>query len=640
MLRNPLANPQPRSELYQALVACRRGFVGVALFSGVINVLMLTGALFMMEVYDRVLPSRSVPTLVGLALIVAVLFAAQGLLEMIRGRLLSRIGAALDEKMGARVFGLIARMPLRLGPRSDAQQPLRDLDSIRSFLASSGPAALFDLPWLPLYMLVMFALHWLLGVVALIGAVALVAVTLATEQLAREPTKASHGHASRRQALAEASRRNAEVVAAMGMGGRLGAAWQGANTKYLEHQLHSSDIIGGFGALSKTLRFALQSGILALGAWLVIHGEATGGVIIGSSVLFGRALAPVDGVIANARNFASARQSWARLGQLLQAMPAAELPLPLPPPRAQLTLKNIALLAPGGQVPLVHDVSFLAKAGQAIGVIGPSGSGKSCLSRAVVGAWQPARGTVQLDGASLNQWSPEALGRHIGYLPQDVELFAGSIAENIARFEANAAPASIIAAAKSAGVHDLIVSFPEGYQTQVGEHGAALSAGQRQRIALARALYGDPFLVVLDEPNSNLDKDGEQALLEAILGVKRRGGIVIVVAHRPNVLAAVDFVLPMQQGRAMPLMPASEVQSLFRQGGAAAPAVAPGTPTRAPLAPGQATGPAGPALPKAPVAGSVLKLSSDMLPKAKPAAESPQTEPTSPELRPVKTERR
>jgi PrtD family type I secretion system ABC transporter len=352
----------------------------------------------------------------------------------------------------------------------------------------------------------------------------------------------------------------------MGMGHRLGAEWQAANVEYLGRHQRASDVAGSFGALSKTLRFMLQSGMLGLGAWLVLQGQATGGIIIAGSILLGRALAPVDGVIANSKNFVNARQSWARLSKLLGALPVPDEPLSLHPPRARLTVSGLVLVPPGGQAPLVHDVSFEVGAGQAVGVIGPSGSGKSCLSRAIVGAWQPVKGKVQLDGASLNQWSPEAIGRHIGYLPQDVELFAGTIARNIARFEPNADPNAIIAAAQAAGVHNLITSFPDGYDTQIGEQGAALSAGQRQRVALARALYRDPFLIVLDEPNSNLDAAGEQALLEAIEGVKARGGIVVVVAHRPDVLAAVDHIIAMQNGRALSPLSTQQIFANLMQG--------------------------------------------------------------------------
>ena len=585
----PLATHAPSAtasapDLRAALKPCRSALIGVGLFSGLINLLMLTGAIFMMEIYDRVLPSRSIPTLVGLAIIAAVLYSAQGVLEFIRGRILSRVGTALDEALSSRIFQMSLRLPLMQGPKAEGHQPLRDLDSIRSFLASSGPGALLDLPWLPLYLVVIFAFHPILGVTALVGALLLVSLTLLTEWRTRTPTKEATALGNKRAALADAGRRNAEVVAAMGMGPRLAAEWQAANGAYLARQQTASDVAGGFGSISRTLRFMLQSAMLGIGAWLVIQGQATAGIIIAGSILFGRAMAPVDGCIANAKNFVNARQSWGRLSRLLQAVPADVAPMALPPPVERLTVANVTLIPPGGQTALVHDVSFTMAAGSAVGVIGPSGSGKSCLTRALVGAWQPVRGKVQLDGASLEQWSPEALGRHIGYLPQDVDLFAGTIAHNIARFEADAAPEAIIAAAKAAGVHDLIVSFPKGYDTEIGEHGAALSAGQRQRIALARALYRDPFLVVLDEPNSNLDTDGEQALQGAIESVKARGGIVVVVAHRPDVLAAVDQIIRMKDGRARP--PVARADTLTPREGKPAELQADGAPRLRPAGAG------------------------------------------------------
>lgn len=548
-----------RPELRTAVASCRSALIGVALFSGLINLLMLTGAIFMMEIYDRVLPSRSIPTLVGLAIIAAVLYSVQGVLEFIRSRILARVGTALDETLSDRIFQMSLRLPLLQGPKAESHQPLRDLDSIRSFLASGGPGSLLDLPWLPLYLLVIFAFHPTLGMTALIGALLLVTLTLIAEWRTRSPTREATALGNKRAALADAGRRNAEVIAAMGMGPRLAATWQSANSDYLARQQSASDIGGGFGSLSRTLRFMLQSAMLGVGAWLVIQGQATAGIIIAGSILFGRAMAPVDGCIANAKNFVNARQSWARLSHLLTLVPTRDAPLALPPPSERLTVANVTLIPPGGHTALVHDVSFTIGAGSAVGIIGPSGSGKSCLTRALVGAWRPVRGKVQLDGASLDQWSPERLGRHVGYLPQDVDLFAGTIAHNIARFEPDAEPAAIIAAAKAAGVHDLIVSLPNGYETEIGEHGAALSAGQRQRVALARALYRDPFLVVLDEPNSNLDADGEKALLAAIEGVKARGGVVVVVAHRPDVLAAVDRIVTMKDGRARPPVPRTDM---------------------------------------------------------------------------------
>ena len=537
------------SELRDALRGCRSAFIGVGLMSCVVNLLYLTGSIFMLEVYDRVLPSRSVPTLIGLIIIAAGLYVAQGALDMIRSRILGRIETALDESLNARVFDTVVRLPLAVGGRNEGLQPLRDLDNIRSFLGSQGPGAFFDLPWLPLYLAICFAFHVLLGVTALVGAVILVTLTLVTEFLTRTPAKEAMGLAARRNDLATASRRNAEVLVAMGMAGRMMQRWSETNDRYLAGNQRASDVAGGLGAIAKVLRMMLQSAVLAVGAYLVIHQEATAGIIIAGSILSARALAPVDLAIAHWKSFVAARQSWHRLSQLLHTMPARPTPTLLQPPVSKLSVESISIVAPGDQKLIVQDVTFALSAGNGLGIIGPSASGKSSLVRALVGVWRPVRGHVRLDGAALDQWSSDELGRHIGYLPQDVELFAGTVTQNISRFDPHASADAVIAAAKEAGVHDMIIKMREGYDTQVGEQGAALSAGQAQRVALARALYGKPFLIVLDEPNSNLDTEGDEALSRAVRSARARGAIVIVVAHRPIGIEAVDQVLVMKDGR-------------------------------------------------------------------------------------------
>lgn len=550
---------QPRSELSAALAACRGAFVGTALISGMSNILMLSGAMFMLEVYDRVLPSRSVPTLVGLTILVAGLFAALGLLDAIRGRILARIGGSLDETLSGRVYDTMVRLPLRAGNHGDGNQPLRDLDAIRSYLSSLGPVALFDLPWIPLYLAVCFMFHPLIGLTALVGALVLIALTVLTEVLTKEPAKAAQEAAMARNGLAEASRRNAEALSAMGMFGRMGARWGRANLAYISSQQRTSDVGGSLSAISKVLRMMLQSGVLAVGAYLVIQQQASAGIIIAGSILSARALAPVDLAIAHWRGFVGARQSWQRLSKLLAAMPAQTAPMTLHAPSQRLVVETVSAVSPGGSKILLHDIGFKLEAGQGLGIIGPSGSGKSSLARLLVGVWQPVRGKVRLDGAGLDQWSPEVLGRHIGYLPQDVELLAGTVAENISRFEPEPDFDAVIAAAKAVDVHELIVSLPQGYDTPVGENGTLLSAGQAQRVALARAVYRNPFLVVLDEPNSHLDSDGDAALTRAILGVRERKGIVVVVAHRPSAIAGVDTILVMKDGRAQAFGPKDEV---------------------------------------------------------------------------------
>lgn len=555
----PRSTATPRSELAAALAACRGAFIAVALFSGMSNVLMLTGAIFMLEIYDRVLPSRSVPTLVVLFALAAGLFAALGVLELIRGRILVRVSESLDEALSARVYDAVVRVALVAGDRGEGVQPLRDLDNIRAFLSGLGLVAFFDLPWLPIYLAICFLFHPYIGWAALAGAVVLFCLTLLTELLTRAPTRRAGEVVKTRNALAEASRRNVEALVAMGMQGRLAARWREANQSYAESARRASDAGSGLGAISKVLRMTLQSGVLAVGAWLVIHQEATAGIIIAGSILSARALAPVDLAIAHWKGFVAARQSWQRLTKLLALVPVGREPMPLEAPAKSLTIENASAAPPGTPRLVVQDVTFTLRAGNGLGIIGPTASGKSSLVRMIVGVWPPVRGVVRLDGAALSQWSPELLGTHIGYLPQNVELFAGSIAENIARFESSPAPEAIIAAAKAAGVHDLIVNLAKGYETEIGERGGALSAGQAQRIALARALYRDPFLVVLDEPNSSLDAEGDEALTQAILGVRARGGIVVVVAHRPSAIAGVDLLLVMNRGRVQQIGPKEEI---------------------------------------------------------------------------------
>ena len=548
-----------RNEIAAALGQCRSAFIGVALMSGLVNVLYLTGSFFMLEVYDRVIPSRSVPTLIGLSALALVLYAFQGVLETIRARILARIGAALDESLSGRVFDLVVRAPLKGTSQGDGLLPLRDLDQIRAFLAGTGPSAFFDLPWMPVYLAICFLFHPLIGVAALLGLAVLGALTFLTDTASKGPTQAATGHGMRRNGLAEAGRRNAEVLTAMGMQQRLAARWALANHDYRAAHQTVSDVGGGYGAGSKVFRMALQSGVLALGAWLVIHNEATAGVIIASSILVSRALAPAEMTIANWKGFVAARQSWHRLSGLLARMPPEAQPHALPAPRDSITVEGASIAPPGTPRLVVQDVSFGLKAGQGLGIIGPSASGKSSLVRALVGVWSPVRGKVRFDGAALDQWSSTDLGAHIGFLPQEVELFAGTVAENIARFEPGAPSEAVIAAARAAGVHELILRLPEGYDTRIGEGGSGLSAGQRQRIGLARALYRDPFLVVLDEPNANLDSEGENALTEAIAGVRRRGGVCVVVAHRPSALAALDLILMMADGRAQAFGPKDEI---------------------------------------------------------------------------------
>lgn len=527
--------------------------------SGVVNVLALTGSFFMLQVYDRVIPGRSVPTLVGLVVFAGTLFVFQGALELIRSRLLVRIGMALDARLSGQVYAALMRLPLRTKLAGDGLQSLRDLDQVRSFMSSAGPTALFDLPWMPLYLAICFLFHFWIGMTALAGVVILFSLTLLAEIRTRAPARKANSQAAARNTLAEATRRNVEVLQAMGFGSRIAERWSGINADYLDTNATASDLAGTLGTISKILRMMLQSGILAIGAYLVIHQEATGGIMIASSIMMSRALAPIELAIAHWRGFVTARQAWARLTQLLVLLPETAISVSLPAPRSALSVESISATPPGERRMVVQDATFALEKGVGLGIVGPSASGKSSLVRAIAGIWLPVRGTVRLDGATLDQWSPEELGNHVGYLPQDVQLFDGTIAENISRFEPQAPSDKILAAARAAGVHDLVIHLPEGYETRIGEAGSALSAGQKQRVALARALYGDPFLVILDEPNSNLDAEGEAALTEAIQGVRARGGIAIVVAHRPSALASLDQVLVMANGRIQAFGPKNEI---------------------------------------------------------------------------------
>jgi len=556
-----LASPlqAPRSELLGAFRGCRLPLIGCALFSCLINLLALTSSLYMLQVYDRVIPAHSVPTLIGISVIMLLLFAVYGLLDVLRTKIMSRIGVAIDRQLRERVFRIVLLLPIRTANRGDGMQAVRDLDQIRGFLSGAGPTALFDLPWMPFYITLVFLLHPWLGILALAGAVTLFSLTLLTEFKGRGPARSAAASGVARQQLGEAGRRNAEVIRALGMSSRFNQRWAVINERHLAEQLVAADTVALYGNISKVLRLLLQSAVLGLGAYLTIIGQASGGVMIASSILVSRSLAPIEIAIANWRGFLAARQSAERLTKLLATQPARLDSMPLPQPRERLNVDGLWVAAPGQQRVILQNITFALKRGDGLGVIGPSASGKSTLARALVGVWVAQRGTIRLDGAALDQWSPDLLGPHIGYLPQDIELFDGTVAQNIARFDPQAGSEAIIAAANDADVHDMILRLPNGYETTIGEAGAALSAGQRQRVALARALYGAPFLLVLDEPNSNLDADGDAALTRAISSVRERGGIVIVIAHRPSALAGLDQVMVLGAGQVQAFGPRDEV---------------------------------------------------------------------------------
>jgi PrtD family type I secretion system ABC transporter len=460
-----------------------------------------------------------------------------------------RVGSRLDKKLAPLAHKVAIDMPRFGFSTSEALERSRDVDTVRGFLGSQGPMALFDLPWMPLYLVFVYLLHPYLGALVIGGACLLTLIAIATELVMRKISHESQKTVMVRNAIADSNTRNAEVLRAMGFASRAVDRFTEANQKHIEYQTQANDISGTLGAVARILRMIMQSATLGLGAYLVIEGQMSGGAIIAASITSSRALAPVDMAIANWKNMVQARNAWARLQETMIALDKEVTPMSLPEARETFKIEKLTVAAPSSGRVLLSEVSFDLKAGQALGIIGPSGGGKTTLVRAMTGIWPALRGNVRIDEAELSQWPEEALCNIIGYLPQDVALLDGSIGQNIARLDPEADSETIIEAAKLAGIHEMIVRLPEGYQTEVGPQGTALSAGQRQRIGLARALYGNPFVVVMDEPNSNLDSDGELALTQAIKSVRARGGIAIVVAHRPSALAAADVVAVIQQGK-------------------------------------------------------------------------------------------
>ena len=549
-----------KSELGSALMKLRSGLVGIVLLSACLNILTLAGSIYLMMVYDRVLPAQSLPTLFALFLMMGVAYVFYGAFDVMRAQMLADVAAALDRRLASRVQAIEMRIAMERPDTKDRVSPTRDLDQLRSFIASAGPPALIDLPWIFFFLLILTLVHYWLGLVTLVGAIVLAILTMVAERVSKKHVAAVTDASARRRNVSDRQWRHAEVIHSLGMRRRIMAQWERVHLQFLNEQSRLTDTTSTLSGLSKVLRMFLQSAVLTVGAMLVIDGKATAGIIFASSILSARALAPVDQAIANWRGFVAARQGWARLNNLFQQVPdTVSARTELPPPAKSVAIDKLSLAPPGSNRQTVTDVSFRAEAGQAIGIIGPSASGKSSLVRGIIGVWKPVRGTVRLDGATIDQWDSEVLGRYLGYLPQSVELFTGSIAENIARFEPEAPAEAVMAAAVAAGVHQMILQLPEGYETPVGEDGTNLSAGQRQRIALARALYRDPFLLVLDEPNSNLDPEGEAALARAITGVKARGGVVLLVAHRPAVLSTVELVLLMRAGTAQAFGPRDEI---------------------------------------------------------------------------------
>jgi len=561
-----MAAKDSRAEVREALAASRAAFTMTGVFSFFINLLMLTAPLYMLQIYDRVLTSRSESTLVALTVLAGALLLVMGLLELIRSRVLVRIGTKLDAGLGSRVFMASFQRSLR-GFRGQRSQSLRDLDNMRQFLSGPGPFALFDAPWVPLYLAVVFLFHPVLGLIALAGAAVLFVMALLNEILTRRPLTQANAEIAGAYGFAEASLRNAEVIESMGMLDGIRRRWAGSHRKGLALQCRASDRAGTLTAVSKATRMFLQVAILGAGAALAIQQIITPGVMIAASIIMGRALAPVEQAIGQWRQFVAARGSYRRLDELLRENPVSPDTLKLPRPQGHLAVEQAVAVPPGARKPVLRGVSLKLAPGEALGVIGPSASGKSTLARLLVGVWSPYAGTVRLDGAELHGWDPEDLGPYIGYLPQDVELFSGTVAENIARFAEEPNSEMVVQAAQRAGVHEMILLLPDGYDTQIGENGSVLSGGQRQRIGLARAVYGTPALVVLDEPNSNLDAAGDQALAQAILDLKSNQVTVVVMAHRPSAISAVDKLLMLRDGVVEAFGPKEEVIAKVTKGG-------------------------------------------------------------------------
>lgn len=541
----------PTSELRGALDASKSALITVGWLSAIINVLLLGGPIYMLLIYDSVMPSGSTATLFGLLSMIVVVYVFQGLFDLLRIRILGDVAASLDARVTGRVHRAIAWLALQRGEEGDdGLTPMRDLDSIRSFLSSPGPGALMDLPWLLLFIALLMVLHVWLGVTALAGALVLVAFTFLNDRMTSQPSEALSRARALRAKLASDTRHHVELIRTLGMGQRMADQWHVANAQLGTAQdavARTGSLISG---ISRIFRLFLQSLVLTVGALLYLAGEASGGIVFAASILAARALAPIDQAIAHWGAFTAARQGWQRLERVFAAAPEAESQTTqLPPPQQSLMVESLAIIPPGMEAPVIEGVQFDLTAGDALGIIGPSAAGKTTLARALVGLWPPARGSVRLDGASLDQWDSDALGIHLGYLPQIAELFDGTIAQNIARFDPQHPSQAVIAAAQMAGVHEMILGFSGGYDTRIGAGGVQLSAGQRQRIGLARALYGDPFLVVLDEPNSNLDSDGEAALDHAVAACRKRGAIAVLVAHRPSALRQVNKVLVLKDGK-------------------------------------------------------------------------------------------
>lgn len=544
----------------QELVAgLRRYFAYAALFSLAINTLLLVPAIYMLQVFDRVLSSRSEETLVMLTLVAVVALTLMAALDVLRARLLAACGVVLDRRLGPQVLQGVLAQTARLSG-AEHLNGLRDVGTLRNFLVGAGVIALFDAPWLPLFLLLIYLFHPVLGAVALGGAVLMLLLAVLNERLTRAPLEKVLAAGRRAGRFIDAATGHAETVSALGMQRAVTRRWQSLNEAALGEQAAASGVGATFAGLTKFTRQFIQMAMLGTGAYLVIEQHLSAGVMIAATIILGRALAPVEMLVAGWRHLVEVRAAWRRLAQLFAANPAPGAATALPAPRGALAVERVAYGFPGNERPALRGVSFALQPGESLGVIGPTAAGKSTLARLAVGIWKPVMGAVRLDGADVATWDREQLGAHVGYVPQTVGLFSGTVAENIARLTEPDA-AAVIRAAQRAHAHEMILRLPKGYDTELGDAAAALSPGQRQRVALARALYGEPRLVVLDEPNANLDAEGDEALVRTLRGLKEDGVTVLVVAHRPSLLSSVDKLLVLKEGQAELFGPRAEVMA-------------------------------------------------------------------------------
>ncbi len=547
-------------ELADALRDVRRYFGFAALFSAAVNLLMLTPIIYMLQVYDRVVSSGSVPTLTMLTILMVCLLLAMGGFEWVRSMVMIGASNRLEQRLRHRISEATFNRALLSGGMTASAQPMNDLSQLRQYLTGSSLFAFFDAPWVPIYLFVMYLFHPYFALAGVFAVIVMLVLALANEKSTSPKLQDANALNNSVNNQLTGSLRNAEVIAAMGMGNDLRARQEDGSERVLNLQSNASRRAGAFTSLSKSFRIIMQSLTLGLGALLALQQEISPGMMIAGSLLLGRALAPIDLLVNTWRGFSVARAQYNRLGELLEQLPPRPLPMPLPDPRGQLSVESLFVLPPASQTFVVRNANFDLAPGEALGIVGPSASGKSSLARAILGVWPSARGAVRLDGAEIFTWDREQLGKHLGYLPQDIELFDGSIADNICRFGQQDSDA-IVAAAKLAGVHELILDLPQGYNTMIGGSGGVLSGGQRQRIGLARAVYRNPCLIVLDEPNSNLDDQGEKELVEALERIKQQGSTVIVISHRTMVLQSMDKMLVLKEGATINYGPCNQVLS-------------------------------------------------------------------------------